>query len=658
MSKNDLSILFKDLVIILKSKRIRYTLIILFASIVAFFLGKRILKFYGARPSKKDRRDYRLAGMGASTPFSPSKFELPIPVIKNQGQVSSCVAHSISYLSESVFPQTKDYSKDRFSAGFVYGYRPAGYYSGEGMYPREAMKTLQQKGNVRYVDFPYNEEVPVIRNMVNTQISDLSAKAEKNKIATYFQLKNDDEIKTCLMNYGPVSIMYPVHNEFMFPVGGKIDVKGLTKFQGYHQVSLYGWNENYWLMVNSWGCYDEKTEVLTKDGFKYFNDVSVEDEIATLKDGKILEYQKPTEITNSDYAGKMNILKSSKIDLLITPNHKVYHKTQTKDFHLREVKDIYEKNIWIKRDADWQGLDKNVFTIPPVLKKVNKYREELIDGLNVDMNIFVEFLGYYLSEGSTNKQPCKKGGYQYQVCISQTKENNLSVIENCLKKLPFKWSRSKNEKQWTTSNFQLYSFCKQFGSSDKKYIPKDILELNKEKLTILFKALMLGDGSITKSDNESLKVSYYTSSKQLKDDFQELCLKIGLTSSIFEDNRIGRINSGGTTNFISYQIRIQNINGSQENGNQIENMNEIMDYVGKVYCVTVPNHIIFIRRNGKTCWCGNSDWGNKGTILIDMKYPWSEAWGISLDPNAVIPLQKKTSLLKLWSGLKDFFKND
>ena len=27
-----------------------------------------------------------------------------------------------------------------------------------------------------------------------------------------------------------------------------------------------------------------------------------------------------------------------------------------------------------------------------------------------------------------------------------------------------------------------------------------------------------------------------------------------------------------------------------------------------VYCVTVPNHIIYVRRNGKAVWCGNSAW--------------------------------------------------
>ena len=33
---------------------------------------------------------------------------------------------------------------------------------------------------------------------------------------------------------------------------------------------------------------------------------------------------------------------------------------------------------------------------------------------------------------------------------------------------------------------------------------------------------------------------------------------------------------------------------------------EYIDYNGEVYCCTVPNHVIYVRRNGKGVWCGNS----------------------------------------------------
>lgn len=256
----------QDWAFIFKSSRVRYACMLLLASVVAFIIGKRILKYYGARPSKRDKRDFTIAKAAMSFPV---RFSLPIPPIKDQGSVSSCVAHSFSYLSETVLPKTGDYNLDRFSVGWLYGYRPAGYYAGEGMYPRDALKTLQQKGNIRYRDFPYNEEVPLITKRVNSDLPALMTKASSNRIAVYFQLKSVEDIKTCLMHYGPVSVMYPVHEEFMHPINGKIDVRGLKNFQGYHQVSIYGWDGDYWLMVNSWDDWANKGTALISMQYPY-----------------------------------------------------------------------------------------------------------------------------------------------------------------------------------------------------------------------------------------------------------------------------------------------------------------------------------------------------------------------------------------------------
>jgi len=39
-------------------------------------------------------------------------------------------------------------------------------------------------------------------------------------------------------------------------------------------------------------------------------------------------------------------------------------------------------------------------------------------------------------------------------------------------------------------------------------------------------------------------------------------------------------------------------------------------YRGKVYCVSVPNHIIYVRRNGKAVWSGNSSIGFNGRQIL------------------------------------------
>ena len=72
-------------------------------------------------------------------------------------------------------------------------------------------------------------------------------------------------------------------------------------------------------------CYDNKTEILTNDGWKAFTDVQESDEIITLNSkNQQIEIQKPVKIINEHYRGKMYLLQSSKIDLCVTPNHRMY----------------------------------------------------------------------------------------------------------------------------------------------------------------------------------------------------------------------------------------------------------------------------------------------------------------------------------------------
>jgi hypothetical protein len=78
-------------------------------------------------------------------------------------------------------------------------------------------------------------------------------------------------------------------------------------------------------IIDLFGCYDEITEVFTKEGWKLFKDISFQDEIATLNiDSNRVEFHKPTAIQSYDYNGEMIHFgggKNSRYDLLVTPNH-------------------------------------------------------------------------------------------------------------------------------------------------------------------------------------------------------------------------------------------------------------------------------------------------------------------------------------------------
>jgi hypothetical protein len=81
-------------------------------------------------------------------------------------------------------------------------------------------------------------------------------------------------------------------------------------------------------------CYDAETEVLTEDGWKHWPDVDGSETFATVNpDDGHLEYQRATEHFVGDFDGDMYRVRSEQVDLLVTPNHRMWvkaHDTQVK----------------------------------------------------------------------------------------------------------------------------------------------------------------------------------------------------------------------------------------------------------------------------------------------------------------------------------------
>ena len=139
---------------------------------------------FGCLQSPVDLRDYRVHIAKASKVELPEVFKLTNSTIKDQGDVNSCVAHALSSVLEN-------HEIKNFSTGWIYGYRPDDYYQGEGMYPREALKTMQKMGSVKQEDFPINIEMPLAKLKVNEKIDLLEIEAEDYKITSYARLYND-----------------------------------------------------------------------------------------------------------------------------------------------------------------------------------------------------------------------------------------------------------------------------------------------------------------------------------------------------------------------------------------------------------------------------------------------------------------------------------
>lgn len=341
-------------------------------------------------------------------------------------------------------------------------------------------------------------------------------------------------------------------------------------------------------------CYDDKTEVLTKDGWKFFKDVIMEDEFATITmdsdeaRGGVFEYQKPTKIICDDYNGLMKSFKSSKFDLLVTPNHRmiIYKNGGMTDVLAQD----FNEAMFIPKGCDYMGEEVSEFVLPAINCSWNTgFRECRVEHpeMAISMDNWLKFLGLWLSEGS-----CKKEQRNYNTIITQNEGEISDEIDRVMATLPFNVHKlpinrdGKIHNRWIISNKQLFSYLVCLGDTYSKHIPKEYKNLSNRQIEILYDYMFLGDG--TKASGV-----YSTVSKELADDVQEILLKLGFASNIYtrykDDFVIYTVNKQVTEN---YCIQKENITDDF--------------YNGKIYCVTVPNGTLYVRRNGKATWCGNS----------------------------------------------------
>ena len=365
------------------------------------------------------------------------------------------------------------------------------------------------------------------------------------------------------------------------------------------------------------GCYDDETEILTMRGWIPFEQLTYMDTVYTLNKHNQIELHHPERIFRYEYDGDLIHFHNSRFDQRVTPNHRMVVDMKTSHERTFIRADQYDGDKhFIPKRSYWDGEYKDFFTLPSISctwigGNYNSNRTKHWPSLRIRMNDWLKFLGLFISEGSFDNDKIAPS-HGYRVFITQVKENNLPKIEAILSKLPFKFKREKNA--YVICNKQLWMHLRASGVCYTKRIPAYVQMLSKEQLQIFFDALMLGDGSIRKIEDES-KVAqqvYYTSSYYLASDFQELVLKLGYCARIRVRNRESAVIDGRQVKTNDgYEISIDH--GASFSINKCDIKRE--HYTGYVYCCQVPNHTVYVRRNGMATWCGNS------TGVVTLNFP-------------------------------------
>jgi thymidylate synthase ThyX len=362
-------------------------------------------------------------------------------------------------------------------------------------------------------------------------------------------------------------------------------------------------------------CYDAETEVLTDAGWKQWPDIDGSETFATVNPAtNHLEYQQATEHFVADYDGPMYRVQSEQVDLLVTPNHRMWVKPydtqankrgeETYGIHL--AREIAGRRFCYQKTAVWVGQESGMVEIPGT-KRVWQHRSSSTNvvrtyvGSTFPLAEFARFLGHWLAEGSING---------HQICIAQNRGKKLDAIAENMRAMGLPTYRpSTGPGAVRTQNVALRDSLAACGRrAHEKRVPSYVHSWGPSILRIFLEAYVDGDGSRRNDGNHSV---IYTSSPALADDLQVLAIKAGWSANIRIDDRTGRrrvMPNGQAFHNLhpSYVVSLVKTRTHPMVNQRSVRSDSWAHYKGKIYCVKVPNGLLFVRRNGKPVVSGNT----------------------------------------------------
>lgn len=368
--------------------------------------------------------------------------------------------------------------------------------------------------------------------------------------------------------------------------------------------------------TDNFNCYDDKTEILTKNGWKLFEDIGEDEIVMTRTEDGLIEYHKIDEKMKYDMDGEMYKIKNNAIDAVVTDNHKFWVEGRNGSRGFKTLGEVSLSNDRIPATAQWVGESPDKFVFPVVDNMKG-------EPLSWDIALYCKFMGIWLAEGS--KRISEKKG-TYEVIITQVKPNHLDAIHKLLKDLNLNYKYTKGN--FIFSNKQVCLYLKQFGLSYEKFVPNNILGYEKKDLELFLEWFIKGDGSNRKDGTRML----YSTSKYMLDQFQEIVIKCGLSGNITSRvNKTSTLKDGRviTPKRLIYTLAIRRSKWKHFGSSKKSYISKVK-YAGNVYCVSVKNHVVKVRRNGKEMWCGNSIRGTNPVGCVFSEYAFQDPRAFSV----------------------------
>jgi len=362
-------------------------------------------------------------------------------------------------------------------------------------------------------------------------------------------------------------------------------------------------------------CLSKDFDVLTENGWKSFESLSLGEEILTLNNDGNIEKNTIENIIDEPYKGYAYRLKGMGIDSAFTPTHRFLLKDRYGKMEYATIDDIFKNRTkfskyhivktgnWIGNDVDnikIDGLTNEEYYSKCYWNFNNDVREDLI----IDALTFVRFLGIWLSEGCITKE-------KYGIMISQNIGEKCDRIENMLNDFPLKWNKNiRNGKViFSLNDIRLHKYLKVLGDCYNKFIPLEIKQLNSLYLNELVQWFIIGDGRTQYRNDKIVRQNLFSVSKKLIEDLHECLIKAGMSGNWTVIEPCDDYEFAGHMILAENKSDLFQLNISKTKGIYLDPRFlkiEIIEHDANVYCLTVKNSNFYMKQNNKSFWTGNS----------------------------------------------------
>lgn len=353
-----------------------------------------------------------------------------------------------------------------------------------------------------------------------------------------------------------------------------------------------------------WGCHDEETRILTETGFKYFRDLMDDDKVAQWDpDTREMTFVIPKVRTVRKWDKPLlHFQTRGGLDLMVTGTHRMrVGISQGEQWVTESADELVERggNVTFVGCVTWKGSEVSAFTLPglPVSPGYGGSEDR-----TVPMDDWLELLGYLISEGGL----CFNNGRPSCLKMSQRMTVNFETymkMQGCLDRLRIPFKAFPNPKtgdvNWTIYGKQFWQwYANNVGTTGAtKRVPREFMKFSQRQLRILWQALVDGDGSVDTRPS-CTGGSYSSTSKGLCEDFQELCIKLGLRAVLRQHREA--VGNKKTQWCVCWS------EGRDHHFSTPSTSVERVPYSGKVYCCSVPTGYIVTERNGCIAYQGNT----------------------------------------------------